>query len=328
MPTICFVPIWYPMEEYATSRLRAQYIVDLLEDDPFWKVSTGYHPECDIAVIVQLCSDQTGRAISSNPDQFVVYDICDRFFETDSIFRTEEGVLRARIRCLEMIDRANVLIVPTQQLRDEILERFPDKPCYHIPELVDYGATPSPVTEPGSRRLLWFGHTRRGNFDSARWIIDHLTVRHGYEPILVTSPRAIAEHYPDYSKYCMPWSPEAIREAMTSSELCVVSHALDEASKSPNRFVTATMQGVPTLISGSPSCIEILEAAGFGEFAIDASPDIDLAVEMLSDGERRAAYVTTLQAEMWRRHAPSVIRDKYLDLMQLIVRFRNSMFDA
>jgi glycosyltransferase involved in cell wall biosynthesis len=315
------------MNDFATSRLRAKYVVELLADDPFWEVDDGYDPDADVAVIVQLCSDQTFREISANRDQFVIYDICDRFFETDNTFRTEEGPLRARSRCLETIDRANLLIAPSLQLRDEVQARFPGKPCFHIPELIDYGGIPSPVTAMGSRRVLWFGHPRRGNFESARWIIDHLASHHGYEPVLVTNRRAVARQYPAYARYCVGWSPEATLAAMTASELCVVSHAPEERSKSPNRFVTATMHGVPTLVSGSPSCSEILEAAGYGEFEIDVTQDIDHAVEMLSDTARRAAYVADLQDEMWKRHAPSVVRDKYLELLQMILRFRHSMFD-
>lgn len=327
MPTICFVPIWYPMDNFATSRLRAKYVVELLERDPFWDVSAGYHPESDIAVIVQLCSDQTFSQISANPEQFIVYDICDRFFETDNVFRTEEGLLRARGRCLETIERANVLIAPTTRLRDELLRRFPEKRCFYIPELVDYRGFPSPVTKPRSRRLLWFGHTRRGNFESGRWIIDYLTVRYGYEPVLVTSQHAIETQYPEYSRYCVPWSPSSTQEAMSSSEICLVSHASEEQGKSPNRFIAATMRGVPTLVYNSTSCGEILAAAGYGEFEIEVSQDIDHALEMLSDDARREAYVANLQAEMWKRHAPDVIREKYLELMQLILRSRRSMFD-
>lgn len=326
MPTICFAPIWYPLDDFATSRLRAKYVVELLESDSFWHVSAGYDAEADISVIVQLCSDQTFRQIEANRDQFIVYDICDRFFETDNTFRTQEGLLRARSRCLETIDRANLLIAPTAQLRDEIVRRFPDKPCFHIPELVDYRGVPSAVTAPGTRRLLWFGHMHRGNFESARWIIDYLTKHHGYQPVLVTSLRAMAENYPEYSEYCVPWSPDTIVEEMGSSELCIVSHSSEEQSKSPNRFVASTIHGVPTLVSGSPSCSEILEAAGYGDFDIEGSQDIDDGLAMLADPERRAAYVADLQAEMWKRHAPDVVRDKYLELMQLILRFRHSMF--
>ena len=59
----------------------------------------------------------------------VVYDICDRFFATDSIFRTDEGILHSRSRCLEVIDHADVLIVPTRQLKAELNSRFPKTLC-------------------------------------------------------------------------------------------------------------------------------------------------------------------------------------------------------
>lgn len=319
VPEICFVPIWYPIDDYATSRLRGKYVVELFAGDRFWDVKAGYHPGADIAVIVQLCSDRNYRMISYNRDQLVIYDICDRYFATDNTFRTDEGLLSARGRCLEMIERADMLIAPTRQLRDEIARRFPGKPCFHVPELVDYGASPHPVSEVGSRRLLWFGHTTRGNFESAQWIIDHLRSHYGYQPVLVTSERAITKRYPAYAEYCVPWSPDAIRQELARAELCVVSHAEEEPSKSPNRFVTATIHGVPTLVSGSPSCIEILDAAGYGAFAIDTPLDVRRAIEMLSNRAQRTAYVSDLQKEMWRRHAPEVVRHEYMEIMQKLL---------
>jgi hypothetical protein len=316
VPKICFVPIWYPLEGYATSRLRAKYVAELLADHDQHEVRLDYQPDADIAVMVQLCSDENLRRVSANRQQLVVYDICDRFFETDALFRTEEGLLSARRRCLELIERADVLIAPTQQLIEELSRRFPGRPCRYVPELIDYGASPQPVTKAGSRRLLWFGNTTRGNFESAEWMIDHLRSRHGYQLVLVTSPRRIAKDYPAYRDFYKPWSPATLRRELARAELCIVSHAADEPGKSPNRFVTATMHGVPTLVSGSPSCIDILEAVGYGDFAIDTPADIDNAVEMLSHQDRREAYVLNLQNEMWLRHGPETVRRAYLHLFQ------------
>jgi len=59
VPKVCFVPIWYPLEQYATSRLRAKSVVDLMRHDPRWEVELDYRDDADIAVIVQLCSDRT-----------------------------------------------------------------------------------------------------------------------------------------------------------------------------------------------------------------------------------------------------------------------------
>jgi hypothetical protein len=306
------------VDDYATSRLRARYVVDLLADDRRWDVSIDYSADAEIAMIVQLCNDANFEAISKNRDQLVVYDICDRYFATNSIFHTDEGVLDAYSRCLEVIERADALIVPARKLKDEISRLFPEKPCFYVPELVDYGASPHPVTETRSRRLLWFGHTTRGNFESARWVIDHLMKHHGYRPVLVTTPETLIRRYPAYAEYCVAWSPESLRQEMATAELCVVSHAPEEPGKSPNRFVTATMHGVPTLVSGSPSCVELLTEASYGHLAVDTPLAIDRAMESLADPARRIAYVTALQEEMWRRYAPDVVRNEYLSLFQKI----------
>lgn len=316
MPKVCFAPIWYPVEEYATSRLRAKCVVDLLAGDGLWDVSLDYRSDADIVVIVQLCSDANFENISSHRDQLIIYDICDRFFTTDRTFRTDEGVLHTRRRCLDVIERADVLIAPTPQLKEEISRLFPAKPCFHIPEAVDYGASPHPVTSAGSRRLVWFGHTTRGNFESSQWIIDHLLKHHGYRPVLVTAPNTLIRRYSAYAEFCVAWSPENLRRELAAAELCIVSHATHEPSKSPNRFVTATMHGVPTLVSGSPSCSELLDAAGYGSFAIETPLDVDRVVDVLSDPAQRVAYVSALQKAMWRRHAPEVVGDAYRALFQ------------
>ena len=319
MPKVCFAPIWYPIDQYATSRLRAKYVAELLADDDFWDVEINYNPDADIAVIVQLCSNQYLELIVNNRDQVVVYDICDRYFATDNVFKTDEGVLHARSRCLEVIERANVLIAPTRQLKMEISRHFPGKPCFYIPELVDYGASPSPATKARSRRLIWFGHTARGNFESARWIIDYLRATYDYTPVIVTTPGTISQRYPTYEPFCIPWSVENIRQELATAELCIVSHAAEEPTKSPNRFVTATMHGVPTLASGSPSCLEILQATGYEMFAVDTVLDLRRAIDLLSDDARRVAYVADLQREMWRRQAPAVVRRAYLELFEKIL---------
>ena len=324
MPKVCLAPIWYPLEQYATSRLRAKCVAELFREDPRWEVELGYSSDADIALIIQLCSDRNLEAICRNRDQVVVYDICDRFFATDSLFRTDEGVLHARSRCLEVIDRADALVVPTRQLKAELNRLFPAKPCFHLPELVDYDAVPSPASPASSRRLVWFGHTTRGNFESARWMIDHLMSGHDYQPVLVTTPATARSRYPAYADFCTAWSIDAVRSELAAAALCVVSHAPSEPFKSANRFATAMTQGVPTLASGSPACDEILEAAGYPQFSVSTELDIDGALQFLADSERRNRYVADVQREIWRRHGPDVVRQAYAGLFEKMLPDRDN----
>jgi len=319
VPRVSFAPIWYPVDQYATSRLRAKYVVELLAGDPTWDVELNHDPTADIAVIVQLCSDQTLESICQNRRQVVVYDICDRFFATNNVFRTDEGALHARQRCLEVIDRADVLITPTTRLQTELTRLFPNKPCFFVPEPIDYRASLRPATPVGTRRLVWFGHVTRGNFESARWIIDYLRNHYDYHPVLVTTPNTLAHRFPAYSPFCVPWSVENVQRELSTAELCVVSHATEEPGKSPNRFVAAMMHGVPTLVSGSPSCSAILKAAGHENFAVESPYALGRAITELSDPEKRRTYVHDVQLEIWRRHSPQVVRRAYVDLFERVL---------
>lgn len=319
VPKVSFAPIWYPVDQYATSRLRAKYVVELLAGDAVWDVELNYDPTADIAVIVQLCSDQTLESIRENVQQVVVYDICDRFFATNNVFKTDEGALHARERCLEVIDRADVLIAPTAQLQSELARLFPSKPCFFVPEPIDYKASARPARPIRSRRLVWFGHVTRGNFESARWIIDHLKRYYDYHPVLVTTPNTLSHRFPAYGAFCVPWSVESVQRELSMAELCVVSHAADEPGKSPNRFVTAMMQGVPTLVSSSPSCLAILKAAAHENFAVESPYTLGKAIADLSDPQKRSTYVHDVQAEIWRRHSPQVVRRAYVDLFERVL---------
>jgi len=319
VPRVSFAPIWYPVDQYATSRLRAKYVVELLADDPVWDVELNHDPTADIAVIVQLCSDQTLESIRQNRRQLVVYDICDRYFATNNVFKTDEGSLHARERCLEVIDRADVLITPTVRLQTELSGLFPNKPCFFVPEPIDYGASLRPATPFGTRRLVWFGHVTRGNFESARWIIDYLKTHYDYHPVLVTTPNTLAHRFPSYSAFCVPWSVESVQRELSMAELCVVSHAAEEPTKSPNRFVASMMHGVPTLVSGSPSCSEILGAAAHERFAVESPYALGRAVRELSDPEKRRSYVHDVQLEIWRRHSPEVVRRAYIELFERLL---------
>jgi hypothetical protein len=321
---ICFTPIWYPLDDYATSRLRAKYVAELFSDVPQWDVRIGYEDDADIAVIIQLCNHSNLERIRRNRSQFVIYDLCDRFFETDNLFKTDEGPLHAQAICLEVIERADALIVPSQSLREVLSRRFPGKPCFYVPELVDYRGSPRAPSRTQSRRLLWFGHTTRGNFQSARWIIDRLRSREGYTPVLVTTPGTLAARYPTYAPFCVPWSPQALTDELSRAGLCIATHHSSEIGKSPNRFVTATIAGVPTLVSPIPACVDILRAAGYADLTISTEENLDRAIKWLSSANRRTSYVYDLQREIWQRHAPEVIRTAYIELFTRILQQRAS----
>ncbi len=155
-------------------------------------------------------------------------------------------------------------------------------------------------------------------------MIDHLRSAHGYQPVLVTSPDTLRRRYPAYADFCRAWSIEAVKSELATAALCIVSHSAEEPFKSANRFATATVQGVPTLASGSPACDEILEAAGYPQFSVNDTLEMDKALDFIADPVRRSLYVADVQEEIWRRHSPEVVRDAYVDLFEGILPDRDN----
>lgn len=79
------------------------------------------------------------------------------------------------------------------------------------------------------------------------------------------------------------------------------------------------MQGVPTLVSGSLSRLPILEAAAHENFTVESPYALGKAIAELSDANKRSRYVHDVQAEIWRRHSPQVVRRAYVDLFERVL---------
>lgn len=313
-PSVSFVPFWTPVEKFASSRLRALYPAEILRGEGWPNVSISYDAASDIVVVVQCCDNSIMEALRTNPRQFLIYDVCDRYFENPRLFKRPEGEVNSLQRFQELIERADLVTVPTRELKVEIATRYPGKPVVYVPETIDYDEEWHPVTPLSNEHVLWFGNPDRGNFESSRWLIERLRDRHGYTPLIVSRAGYFKRH-PELLPHVVEWSPEAMKEAFGRAGICVVSHAEEERTKSPNRLITAVMHGVPTLSSGSPSCAEVLREAHMG-FAVITKPiELDRAVIKIKDITRRTPFVKKLQQSIMQRYSRRAIGGIYRDLL-------------
>jgi glycosyltransferase involved in cell wall biosynthesis len=251
-PSTCFVPFWMPAQNFGSSRLRALYPFEFLVRGQYPSVSLGYNPDAQVAIIVQSCDEPIWESINKNKQQFVIYDVCDRYFENSKVFKRPTGDVNSLDRYNQLMERADLVIVPSRELKVEISSRHPHKPVIYVPETIDYGSTRLPVRPEGDRVVLWFGNPDRGNFESSMWMLQHVRDHYGYEPLIV-SRASFFKKYPEFAPHVVNWSPEAMAAAFERANLCVLSHAQEERTKSPNRFISAIMRGIPTLVSGSPA---------------------------------------------------------------------------
>lgn len=314
LPRVSFVPFWTPAEKFASSRLRALYPAEILRAEGWPHVSMSYDATSDIVLVVQCCDHSLMHALRENPRQFLIYDVCDRYFENPRLFKRPEGEINSLDRFRELMERADLVTVPTRELKVEIATRYPGKPVVYVPETIDYDEEWHPVTPLTNEHVLWFGNPDRGNFESSRWLIERLRDRHGYTPLIVSRASYFKRH-PELLPHVVDWSPEAMNEAFKRAGICVVSHAEEERTKSPNRLITAVMHGVPTLASGSPSCAEVLREAGMG-FAVITKPiELDRAVLKIKDIKRRTSFVRKLQQSIAQRYSRRAIGAVYSNLL-------------
>ncbi|MBS7788964.1 glycosyltransferase [Roseococcus sp. SDR] len=293
-PKVAFVPFWEPPEKFGSSRLRAKYPSEFLAEGGRFDVVQGYHEDADIVIVVQMCDDVVMAKLRANPDQFLIYDVCDKYYENPRLFRHLDPPVSSIDRYAELIERANLVTVPSRELKAEVASRAPHRPVRYVPEPVDYGAVARPPRLNGKKVVLWFGNPDRGNFESARWMLDRLRRRFGYEP-LVISRRSFFKAHPDYLPFCQDWSLEAMEAGFAEATLCVVAYDDAEQAKSPNRFIAAMMQGIPTLVSNSPACREILRATGHEVADIQGERGLDRAMAKLEADPFRHLYVRRVQ---------------------------------
>jgi glycosyltransferase involved in cell wall biosynthesis len=306
---VCIVPFWSPPEQFASSRLRGLYAARALGSDSQLKATVGYSPDADIVIVVQMCDDGLLETLRSS-GQFVVYDVCDRYFENERVFKLPSGPINSISRYKDLVELADLIITPTLELKAEVAVRNPEKPVVHVLEPIDYAPEPGRVRPLGRKRVLWFGNPDRGNFESVRWMLDGLAANHGYE-ICIVSRKSFFRKFPEYSSFVVDWSFDAMIAAMDDCDLCVVSHSGDEQTKSPNRMIAAVMHGLPTLVHNSSSCERLLVEGGGAAAIVKGPDDLARAVEAVESPEVRQAMMSTLQAYLDTCHGDRAIAASY-----------------
>jgi glycosyltransferase involved in cell wall biosynthesis len=310
---IAFVPFWEPVENFGSSRLRAKYPAEFLARAGQVEVSLGYDPTADIVIVIQSCSDQIMQQLHTNTQQFVIYDVCDKYYENPRLFKHLDPPVDSLARFHELAGRADLLLTPSRELKADIASRLPMKPVKHVVEPVDYGTATLPCTPVGNKIVLWYGNPDRGNFESSKWMIDQLCSRHGFQPLIV-SRRSFFKQYPDYLPYCVDWSLEAMAEAFFKAGVCVLAHDQAEQAKSPNRFVAAIMHGVPTLVHQSPGCAEILSLTGHDFAVIKSERDLDRSIGKLGSTDFRELFVRRVQRHLNNVYGEKAIAATYADV--------------
>ena len=319
-PHVCFVPFWEPASDFASSRLRCAQPVKLLAGSAQLRASLGFSPEAEVVIVSQLASDVTYAALMANPQITVIYDVCDRYYDDDRMV----GGVHAKTRFFQMAERASVIIASTAALKREIVGLGLARPVVCIQDGIDYlgqrDAAPSPADGP----VVWYGNAGRNNFESARWMIDHVMQNTARGMRLITRKRhfnhvAKTENKPEYTAYtdvAIDWAYDSFVADLRACSICLLSHSPEESTKSPNRLITAIANGVPVIVTMAPSCEALLRAGGMDYAIVRDKAGLDRALAALSNPAERLRYLQKMQGVIDRRFGDVTIREHYEALLR------------
>lgn len=309
-PRVCFVPFGRPVERYASGRLRCLYPARLLESGTIAKAQLGYDAEADIVFVSQLASNDLVRRLNQAPHQFVVYDLCDRYHVDPRVI---DGVKADE--CFEaMAKRADVITTSSVRLKAELAASNLETPVIFIPDGVDYLEDYDPAPTPAGGPVVWFGYPGRGNFTSARWILDHLRDRMGREVRLISRKKWFS-NLPKYQRDCDDWNYGTFVSELKRASLTVVTHSPDEPLKSANRLITAASNGVPCIVSNAPACEDLLRAAGQQEAIVGSEAELETAIRSLESDDYRRTHLAALQDVVFSAYGERTTRQRFEALL-------------
>lgn len=319
-----FVPFGMPAEKFASSRLRCVHPVSVLENsktvDPRLETDIARKrlSSASIAVISQLAPDEVAKSVHARDSCWIIYDLCDRYFEDDRII---EGV-HAKSRFWELANRADVITASTLGLKRSLVGLGLRKPVVFLPDGVDYGLSQALPPSPADGPLVWFGNPGRGNFNSARWMIDAALDDFGRQVKLISRVRSFRHvaltSDPAYERYvtiCTNWAFDSFRDELRGCSIALLSHAENEPTKSPNRLVTSIMNGVPAVASGSESYNKLLREAGLSWAIVDNKATLKAALDRLSDELERKTYLEAAAAVIADDVGDYALRRRYESLV-------------
>lgn len=218
----------------------------------------------------------------------------------------------------EMSLVASAITTDTEGHRQELLRTYRVPRVEVIPDVIDYSpiAPASMVLEDRPRlRVLWFGNASNiGLFVKYAGV---LTGIEGVQLVAVSDGAVRDQLSPSHPEIEFTfWSRASFVNVLRSCDVSCLMHdgtALDRA-KSNNKMITSIGWGLPAVVSDTQEYARTAQEAGVAEAVFGDGETLRACIERLRRVGAREEYLRRAQPEIWRRYAPKVIAEAFVDV--------------
>lgn len=312
---VCFLPFYTPVEIYGSSRIRAKYPAQGINEIDGWSAGIGvqYMEEADVIVVGKMGHNGMVNTILNKRKEgaLVILDVADPIFHVSGF---------------QVIHQfADVVTLPTHNLRTMFQDwqmKIPPSgrpnEKYYVPsevweDCIDFGLT-EPMDQSMSSNVGTFG-----NWNTIDESVKYLKMIDRFPTFVVCQKRAF-EINRDYNIPCQDWDHNTLIPFIRKMGVTILCHDQKKDSyKSDNKLLLSVACGVPALVNEGSAMDWTLTEAGINARICQNCDDQAINGQvnnLISDREMRQAYLDRINQFIFERKTYKHQAQKLIDIIK------------
>lgn len=307
MINVSWLPYWYPIIDYASSRLRCLFHHQNLNKyyNLEFTSTIGINPDLadkNILIVTQKIKDEDIQKVidfkNRRKDNTIIYDIVDNYY-TDN-----------KVKIL--FDLCNYIIV-ANDIQKSLITKHINKKVFVLVDAIDYEDQIDSSIVPVNNNIVWYGNnTGLNNIRS--FLLSLQTLK--YNINIISKGNYYKRYIPGAN--CIEWKYDNFISNLKQNSIALLTHDLNQQQKSNNKLLVCISNGVPVISYQSKSYDEILRKFDLTYAIIYNRQDLINAVKLLSRPEIRLKYFEELQPYILENFSSQKITKKLINIFDEI----------
>ena len=300
MIKISWLPFWYPLENYASSRLRCLFHhqnINKYHNENF-QSSLTIDDDSKVLIITQKCNniDKVREFKKKDRNNIVIYDIVDNYYQNETV--------RKLFAICDYITVAN----ETQEIQ---VKKHITKKVFVIPDAIDYENDIKSDYIEFNNNFVWFGNN--GNINYMLPFIREIK-KTNYNINLIGQCSYIRNKAKDIK--CVDWNYRTFIQELRKHSVSIIGHATDQQQKSNNKLLVSIANGLPVISCNSKSYSNILKKFDLNYAIVNNRQDLLCSVEKTIENHK--SYLKDIQPYILENFHSKKITEKLISLIDSV----------